>query len=306
MTKYKVAVLLGGNSRERNISLLSGTAILAGLKEAGINAYAVDIKYHPVIDLKSAGFKKVFIALHGCGGEDGILQGILEFQKIPYTGSRVMASAISMDKYRTKLLWKGLGLPVASWITLTYSDFLKGLNPTIINNIKKLMPVIIKPSNQGSSLGIKKIEKIESLEEALKHAFFYDKLVLIEKWLDGPEYTIVIIGDRVLPIMRIEPQGIFYDYYSKYHSNRTKYYCPCGLSLEQESVLQKLALTAWYGLGCSGWGRVDAMQDRDGNFYLLEVNTVPGMTSHSLVPIAAQYSGINYSQLVTNILALAT
>ncbi|WWP00573.1 MAG: D-alanine--D-alanine ligase [Candidatus Dasytiphilus stammeri] len=301
----KVAVLLGGNSAEREISLRSGSAILVGLKNAGIDAYAIDVKYFSVISLKQEGFNKVFMALHGKGGEDGIIQGVLDFMKIPYTGSRVLASAIAIDKLRTKWLWKGMGLPVASWVTVKKNDCNPYLSKAIIKQIRDLsMPVIVKPSKEGSSIGITKVNYLKELDEALNTAFYYDDTVLVEKWLSGPEYTAVILGDSVFPIIRIQSSGIFYDYQAKYLSQDTQYLCPSGLSIVQEAYLKKLVLKAWRALGCKGCGRVDTMLDDD-SFYLLEINTSPGMTSKSIVPIAAQYVGINFSQLVKSILDLA-
>ncbi|WWP01500.1 MAG: D-alanine--D-alanine ligase [Candidatus Dasytiphilus stammeri] len=301
----KIAVLLGGNSAEREVSLQSGLAILIGLKNAGIDAYARDLKNFSVINLRKEGFNKVFMALHGRGGEDGIIQGVLDFMELPYTGSRVLASALAIDKWRTKLLWKGIGLPVASWVTLKKSDYKPDLNPAKIERVRDLsMPVMVKPSKEGSSIGITKVNHLHELDAALKSAFYYDDIVLVEKWLSGPEYTAVILGDRVFPPIRIQHSGIFYDYQAKYCSQDTKYLCPSGLSMVQEAQLKKIVFKAWNALGCRGCGRIDIMLDDD-HFYLLEVNTCPGMTSSSLVPIAAQYVGINFSQLVKIILDLA-
>ncbi|WWO97713.1 MAG: D-alanine--D-alanine ligase [Candidatus Dasytiphilus stammeri] len=301
----KIAVLLGGNSAEREVSLRSGLAILVALKNAGIDAYARDLRYFSVINLRKEGFNKVFMALHGRGGEDGIIQGVLDFMELPYTGSRVLASAIAIDKLRTKLLWKGIGLPVAPWVTVKKDDYKPYLNTVLIEYVRDLsMPVIVKPSQEGSSIGITKVNHLHELDKALNTAFYYDDTVLIEKWLSGPEYTVVILGDSVFPPIRIQSSGIFYDYQAKYCSQDTKYLCPSGLSIVQEANLKKLVLKAWNALGCRGCGRIDIMLDDD-HFYLLEVNTSPGMTSRSLVPIAAQYVGINFSQLVKNILDLA-
>ncbi|WWO95789.1 MAG: D-alanine--D-alanine ligase [Candidatus Dasytiphilus stammeri] len=302
----KIAVLLGGNSAEREVSLLSGKSIIIGLKDAGITAYAIDIQSYHVRNLKNDGFQKVFIALHGRGGEDGYLQSMLEFLRIPYTGSGIQASAISLNKLHTKLVWKSIGLPVAPWITITKSAFIKGcLSRKIKDQILNLsMPVIVKPINEGSSLGIKKVNHIKELSGALKHAFYYDHTVLVEKWLNGPEYTAVILGDRILPEIRIKYADLVYDYRAKYCSSNTQYFCPSGLSSEQQCYFNQLVMKAWKILGCSGCGRIDIMQN-DGKFYLLEVNTSPGMTSHSLVPIAAEQIGWNFSQLVVEILNLA-
>ncbi|MBK4713967.1 MULTISPECIES: D-alanine--D-alanine ligase [Tenebrionibacter/Tenebrionicola group] len=299
----KVAVLLGGTSAEREVSLQSGSAVLAGLKEAGVDAYAVDPREVPVTALKDEGYDKVFIALHGRGGEDGTLQAILEYQNLPYTGSGVMASAVTMDKLRTKLLWQGAGLPVANAVALNRRD---GFSADAALEIAALgMPVIVKPSREGSSVGMSKVDTADRLAEALELAFQHDDEVLVEKWLSGPEFTVAVLGDEILPSVRIQPAGVFYDYEAKYLSDDTQYFCPAGLSEAQEAALQALARKAWQVLGCSGWGRVDVMMDSNGEFYLLEVNTAPGMTSHSLVPMAARQAGMSFSQLVVRILALA-
>lgn len=302
----KIAVLLGGYSAERDVSLQSGAAVLKGLREGGIDAYAVDPRDVPVAMLKEEGFDKVFIALHGRGGEDGTLQGLLELIGLPYTGSGVMASAITMDKQRTKLLWKGAGLPVAPWVGLTRKAFAAGLDAATRQAIAALgLPLIVKPSREGSSVGMSKVDSAEMLDAALALAFEHDEEVLVEKWLSGPEFTVAILGEEILPSIRIQPAGTFYDYEAKYLSDDTQYFCPSGLEAHRESALNDLVLQAWNALGCRGWGRVDVMLDSDGEFYLLEVNTAPGMTSHSLVPMAARQAGLSFSQLVIRILALA-
>lgn len=302
----KVAVLLGGTSAEREVSLQSGAAVLAGLKEAGIDAYAVDPRDFPVTQLKAEGFTKVFIALHGRGGEDGTLQGVLEFLQLPYTGSGVMASALTMDKWRTKMVWQSMGLPVAPYVVLNRQQYLGAERQSLLAAIELLgLPLIVKPSREGSSVGMSKVTERNALGGALEAAFVHDDDILVEKWLSGPEYTVAILGDQVLPSIRIQPAGVFYDYQAKYIADDTQYFCPSGLNAQQEADLALLALRAYRGLGCRGWGRVDVMQDVDGNFYLLEVNTSPGMTSHSLVPMAARQSGLTFSQLVAGILALA-
>ncbi|MDM2734095.1 D-alanine--D-alanine ligase [Citrobacter sp. Ct235] len=302
----KIAVLLGGTSAERDVSLNSGTAVLAGLREGGVDAHPVDPKEVDVTLLKSMGFQKVFIALHGRGGEDGTLQGLLELVGLPYTGSGVMASAISMDKLRSKFLWQGAGLPVAPWVALERAQFEKGLNEEQVTQISALgLPLIVKPSCEGSSVGMSKVSEYDALQDALTLAFQHDEDVLIEKWLSGPEFTVAILGEEILPAIRIQPAGTFYDYEAKYLSDETQYFCPAGLERKQEAILQALVLKAWTTLGCKGWGRIDVMQDSDGQFYLLEANTSPGMTSHSLVPMAARQAGMNFSQLVVRILELA-
>lgn len=299
----KVAVLLGGTSAEREVSLNSGAAVLAGLRESGVDAHPIDPKEYPVAQLKADGFDKVFIALHGRGGEDGTLQGMLEFLDLPYTGSGVMASALTMDKLRTKLLWQGSKLPVSPYIALNDEQLVQVNVNNIVNELG--LPLIVKPSSEGSSVGMSKVNTSEELLPALEEAFKHDTSVLIEKWLSGPEFTVAILGDDVLPSIRIQPAGVFYDYQAKYLSDETEYFCPSGLSDDQEQQIRALALAAYKAVGCRGWGRVDVMMDSDNQFYLLEVNTAPGMTNHSLVPMAARQHGLSFSQLVVKILALA-
>ena len=302
----KVAVLLGGTSAEREVSLQSGSAVLAGLRQAGIDAYPIDTQDFPVVTLKDAGFSKVFIALHGRGGEDGTIQGMLEFLGLPYTGSGVMASALSMDKLRTKQLWQGAGLSVSPYISLNKQQYTKITNQQIAEQVMHLgLPLIVKPSLEGSSVGMSKVDDLGALPAALELAFRFDTTLLIEKWLSGPEYTVAVLGDKTLPSIRIQPPGVFYDYEAKYLSDETQYFCPSGLNTQQELALCELAMQAYQAVGCQGWGRVDVMQDNDGQFYLLEVNTSPGMTSHSLVPMAAKQAGLDFSQLVARILELA-
>ncbi|MDU5453923.1 D-alanine--D-alanine ligase [Pseudescherichia vulneris] len=302
----KVAVLLGGTSAERDVSLNSGAAVLAGLREGGVDAHPVDPRDTDVTQLKGMGFDKVFIALHGRGGEDGTLQGLLELTGLSYTGSGVMASAISMDKLRSKLLWQGAGLPVAPWAAVTRKEFEQGLSESVQQHIASLgLPLIVKPSREGSSVGMSKVDEADALHAALALAFQHDEEVLVEKWLSGPEFTVAVLGEEILPSIRIQPAGTFYDYEAKYLSDETQYFCPSGLEAEREAQLRDLVLKAWTVLGCRGWGRIDAMQDRDGHFYLLEANTSPGMTSHSLVPMAARQAGLSFSQLVVRILELA-
>ncbi|MBM7344639.1 MULTISPECIES: D-alanine--D-alanine ligase [Erwiniaceae] len=302
----KVAVLLGGTSAERDVSLLSGAAVLAGLKEAGVDAHPVDIRDVPVLSLKEQGFTKAFIALHGRGGEDGTLQGVLEFLDIPYTGSGVMASAITMDKLRSKFLWQGCGLPVSPYVALTRKQMDAGIDGDVADSIAALgMPLFVKPSREGSSVGISRVNHASQLHAALVEAFRHDDEVLVEAFLSGPEYTVAVIGDQIMPSIRIQAASEFYDYQAKYISDDTQYFCPSGLNDEQEAELSQLVIAAWRALGCSGWGRVDVMMGGDGRFYLLEVNTSPGMTSHSLVPMAAKQAGLSFSQLVVRILELA-
>ncbi|WMY97265.1 MAG: D-alanine--D-alanine ligase [Arsenophonus sp.] len=301
----KVAVLLGGNSSEKEISLKSGYSILNGLKKAKINAYPIDIKLFPLIKIKEFNYTRVFIALHGKGGEDGIIQGVLEMLKLPYTGSKVLASALAMDKLRSKQLWSGINLPVAPYVFLKKKKIKKITDKELFQFVQHLgMPLIIKPTLEGSSIGISKINTILKLKNAINTAFKYDETILIEKCLNGPEYTVGIIGDKILPAIRIQTKKNFFDYYAKYQSLETKYFCPSGLSKIKELKLKKIAYDAYQSIGCSGWGRVDLMENNN-NFFLLEVNTSPGMTKKSLIPIAAQTIGISFSKLVKKILELA-
>lgn len=302
----KVAVLMGGTSAEREVSLNSGSAVLAGLQEMGVDAHGVDTREVSVLTLKEQGFNKVFIALHGRGGEDGTLQGVLDFMQLPYTGSGVMASAITMDKLRSKLLWQGRGLPSGKFVWLTREQYQQGIDAQTATAIDALgLPLFVKPSCEGSSVGISRVERADGLPAALDEAFRHDNDVLIEAFLSGDEYTVAIVGEEILPSIKIKTASAFYDYEAKYISDDTQYFCPSGLSAEKEAELQKLVLAAWQSLGCSGWGRVDVMTDSEGRFQLLEVNTSPGMTSHSLVPMAARQAGYSFPQLVTRILALA-
>jgi D-alanine-D-alanine ligase len=299
----KVAVLFGGTSAEREVSLNSGQAVLEGLLQAGVNAHPLDPKEYPVTKLKEDGFTKVFIALHGRGGEDGTLQGVLEFLGLPYTGSGVMASAVSMDKFRTKLIWQALGLPVSPYIALMRD---KKQQVDIASIVAQLgLPLIVKPSCEGSSVGMSKVNNESELIPAINAAFEHDDIILVEKWLSGPEYTVPVLGDEVLPSIRIQPAKVFYDYEAKYLSDDTQYFCPSGLSEEQERQMANLVWSAYQSLGCSGWGRIDVMMDGDNQMYLLEANTSPGMTNHSLVPMSARQYGLTFSQLVVKILELA-
>ncbi|WP_392564570.1 D-alanine--D-alanine ligase [Orbus wheelerorum] len=297
----KVAVLFGGTSAEREVSLKSGNAVLKALLEKGIDAHGIDTKTYPIIQLKNDGFTKAFIALHGRGGEDGITQAILNYQNIPYTGSDVLSSALTMDKLKTKLIWKSSNLPVAEHVTLE-----KGQSICIDSIIQQLgLPLFIKPSHEGSSVGMSRVNQASELNTAIEHAFKFDDSVMVEAFLSGSEYTVAIVGDEVLPIIKIQPATNFYDYDAKYLSDKTQYFCPSGLDEKQEMALRDLAFKAYHAAGCRGWGRVDVMFSADGNPYLLEVNTAPGMTDHSLVPMAAKQRGWSFADLVLKILSLA-
>ncbi|CRK85458.1 D-alanine--D-alanine ligase B [Candidatus Providencia siddallii] len=302
----KIAVLLGGVSAEREISLKSGNVVLNTLRQLGINAHPVDTKYFPLLKIKNKGFNKAFIALHGIGGEDGTIQGMLEILNLPYTGSGVMASSISIDKLRTKQLWKGAGLVVSPYIFLTKNEYTTTTDINLFKQIKQFgLPLIVKPSTEGSSIGISKINNLNMLKAAIDLAFYYSDTLLIEKWLYGPEYTVTVLNGVALPAICILPSGNFYDYNSKYKSNNTQYLCPSGLKKELEFELSDIAIKAYNVIGCRGCARVDIIQDKNKQFYLLEINTSPGMTKKSLAPMAAAKAGFSFSELIMRILELA-
>jgi D-alanine-D-alanine ligase len=292
----RVAVLLGGTSSEREISLKSGTAVLAALAKRGVDAHPFDPKEKPLTELLSRKFDRVFIALHGPGGEDGTLQGALEFLGLPYTGSGVMGSAIGMDKLRTKRLAASVGIPSAEYLVLRGPQDLE----TCIERLG--LPLIVKPATQGSSVGMTKVEKAGDLAAAYQAAALLEPNVFAEQWITGAEYTVALLQNRALPSIRIETPATFYDYQAKYFRNDTKYHCPSGLSSEAEKHLANLALATFAAVGAEGWGRADFMMDKTGRPFLLEVNTVPGMTDHSLVPMAARALDISFDQLVWQVL----
>ncbi|MEM5507345.1 D-alanine--D-alanine ligase [Pseudoalteromonas sp. AS71] len=293
----KVAVLLGGNSAEREVSLRSGQAVLNALQNSGIDAIAFDPQSRSLWELKELNVERVFIALHGRGGEDGTVQGALEFMNLPYTGSNVLGSALAMDKVRCKHLFKSAGLSTAPYAVV---DAKKGFDAAaIMGEFKKVM---VKPSHEGSSIGMAQASTVQELEDALANAFKFDNQVLVEQWITGREFTITVLGDEVQPVIEMTTPNGFYDYQAKYQSNTTQYHCPADLSEQDTKDLQAISLDAFDLVGASGWGRVDAMQDEQGNFYLLEVNTVPGMTEKSLVPMAAKANGATFEQLVVRIL----
>lgn len=292
----KVAVLLGGKSAEREVSLDSGKAVLEALIRSGVNAEPFDPQERSITEL--VGYDRAFIVLHGRGGEDGQIQGALEWLKIPYTGTGVQGSAIGMDKVKTKQIWQGSDLPTAPYRIVTKDTDAEQL-------VAELgLPLIIKPVHEGSSVGMSKVEKAADLAQAIVKATEHDAVVMAEKWITGREYTISFLNGNPLPVIRLQPPAdvAFYDYDAKYARNDVEYGIPCGLSAEDEKRLQELCQRAFQAVGASGWGRIDAMQDQEGNFWLLEVNTVPGMTSHSLVPKAAQAVGYNFDQLCLAIL----
>jgi len=300
--KEVIAVLYGGNSAEREVSLNSGKAIAQGLKQAGFNVVLFDTKETPVTELAVQNIKRAFIALHGRGGEDGCLQGALEYLGIEYTGSNVLGSALSMDKVRSKQMFKACNIPTAPFAVVTKEDLAN------INVQKQLDDlggkVMVKPAHEGSSIGMAMADSPEKLHNALIEAFGFDGDVLLEAWIDGPEYTVAILGDEALPAIHMETPREFYDYEAKYQSNSTQYHCPCGLPEAEEEKIKALSLQAFKATGASGWGRVDLMQDSEGHWQILEVNTVPGMTQTSLVPKAAKVHGLTFSELVEQIALL--
>jgi len=292
----RVAVLLGGDSTEREISLLSGNAVLAGLKRRGVDAYAFDPRDQALPTLVDERFDRVWIALHGPGGEDGTLQGALEYLGVPYTGSGVMGSAIGMDKLRTKRLAHAIGVATADYVVL------RG-QPDFEIAIERLgVPMIVKPATQGSSVGMSKVEKATDLPAAYEAAARIESAVFAEPWITGKEYTVAVLQGRALPSIRIETPKTFYDYEAKYFRDDTRYFCPSGLSVPAEQHLANLAVAAFEAVGAGGWGRADFMMDTTGRPLLLEVNTIPGMTDHSLVPMAARASGIDFDELVWRVL----
>lgn len=294
----KVAVLCGGRSAEREISLKSGAAVLTALLKSGVDAQPFDPAEQNLHKLLENGFQRAFIALHGRFGEDGTMQGALELMNIPYTGSGVLASALAMDKWRSKLVWQAAGLPIPAYEMLDTASDLTAI-------VKRLgLPLFIKPANEGSSVGISKVKKAHELQAAYAEAAKHDKLVIAEAFISGGEYTVAILGEQALPVIKIEPANEFYDYEAKYLRNDTRYLCPAGLSEEKEAEMQRLALQGFALIGGAGWGRVDFLMDEAGKPYLLEVNTVPGMTDHSLVPMAARQAGMSFEQLVLTILEL--
>lgn len=292
----RVAVLMGGAAAEREVSLKSGMAVFNALKRKNIDAVAIDIADNPILALESQRIDRVFNIVHGRGGEDGVLQAVLEIMKLPYTGSGVAASALTMDKLKTKLCWQGQGLVTPSWFLLKKSDDVEAC-------IEKLgFPVIVKPANEGSSIGMSKASSREELQVAFTEAAKYRCAVYAEKWIEGNEYTVGILNGEPLPVIRLQAANAFYDYDAKYKATTTQYHCPCGLETEQELSLQQLALQACDCVGVEGWGRVDVFIDNQGQAQLIEVNTVPGMTDHSLVPMAAAKLGMDFDDLVWRIL----
>jgi D-alanine-D-alanine ligase len=288
-------VLLGGRAAEREVSLRSGKAVLDALLRRGVDAHPMDPQVDVLERLREGAFARAFIVLHGRGGEDGVIQGALETIDLPYTGSGVLGSALGMDKYRCKLLWRGGGLPTPDFALLRSAQDLP-------RAAALGFPLMIKPAREGSSIGMAKVEDLAGLEAAWVDAARFDALVLAERWVSGAEYTCAILGREALPLIKLETPRAFYDYEAKYQSDSTRYLCPCGLDQSEEARLQEAALAAFDAVGASGWGRVDIMVDRARGPQLLEINTVPGMTDHSLVPMAARARGIAFDDLVWQIL----
>ncbi len=292
----KVAVLFGGSSAEREVSLMSGNAVLAALQAAGVDAHAFDPAERDLHILKEESFERVFIALHGRGGEDGTVQGALELMGIPYTGSGVMASALSMDKWRTKMVWLASGLP-----TPRYAILEAGTDWDAV--VAELgLPIFVKPAHEGSSMGATKVTEPAQLKGAWELAARYDSLVIAEEFIAGEELTAPFLDDRALPLVRIVAPDGNYDYQHKYFTDDTRYDCPCGLPADQEAALQALVMKSAQVLGCRGWGRADLILTADGRPYLLEMNTSPGMTGHSLVPMSARVAGLDFTALCLRIL----
>ena len=295
----KVAVLFGGRSAEREISLLSGNAVLLALQEAGVDAHAFDPAQRDLHELRDEGFDRVFIALHGRYGEDGTVQGALELLGVPYTGSGVLASALSMDKVRTKMVWVANGLPTPDWVVLGADSDWDAVAARLG------LPLIVKPAREGSTIGLTRVTAVDQLPAAYALASRHDRLVLAEVFVEGQELTGPFLGDRPLPLIRIEaPQGN-YDYQNKYFSDETRYFCPCGLDDAEEARIRELVMRAAVVLGCEGWGRADLIRRADGSVWLLEMNTSPGMTGHSLVPMSARAAGLDFTALVLAILETA-
>jgi len=295
----RVAVVMGGTSAEREVSLRSGAQVLKGLLEAGVDAFAIDLGAegaNPLQQLLHAEFDRAFLIVHGPGGEDGLLQAALEMLGKPYTGSGVASSAIGMDKLRTKQVWIGAGLPTPKFAVLNDHSDLAAVAQALG------FPMMIKPAHEGSSIGMSRVTSAEELRLAYAEAARYDSSVIAEQWISGPEFTVAVLNGEALPVIRLETPHAFYDFNAKYQANDTRYEFDTGLSEERVKQMQQLVVDAFDALGCCGWGRVDLMLDSNGQFQLLEVNTAPGMTDHSLVPMAAKRQGMSFSELVVEIL----
>lgn len=292
----RVGVLFGGQSAEREISLQSGAAVLAALEQAGVDFVALDVAENAIADIQAANIDRAFIALHGPGGEDGRIQAVLEYLHIPYTGSDVQSSALAMDKLRSKQLWRGVGLSTPDFSVLTANTDWQAVLERLGGE------VMVKPAHEGSSIGMARVQSATELQAAYQDAASYDACVIAERLITGAEYTVAVLEGVALPPIKLETDHRFYDFDAKYVAEDTRYLCPCGLTPAKEQELKELALNAFFALGCRGWGRIDVMADKQQNFYLLEVNTVPGMTSHSLVPMAAKAQNLSFMELVLAIL----
>jgi D-alanine-D-alanine ligase len=297
----KVAVMFGGTSAEREVSLRSGKAVLDALRGAGVDAHGFDPAEQPLTELLAQKFSRVVIMLHGRGGEDGSLQGALQQLGLPYSGCGVLGSALAMDKIRSKQIWQSLGLSTAKYEIADKRSFDAGSCPAIMAKLGN--EVMVKPAQEGSSIGMARVTTALQLETAIQDAFKYDNNVLLEQFIQGSEYTVSILNGVALPSIRMSTPRTFYDYEAKYQSDTTQYFCPSGLSDEQENKLAQLALAAFEALAGNGWGRVDVMCDKQGQYYLLEANTVPGMTIKSLVPMAAKQAGMSFTDLSLAVLA---
>lgn len=293
----KVAVLMGGWAAEREVSLKSGAAVLTALQSQGVDAHGIDVQRETILQqLQQGNFDRAFIVLHGPGGEDGVIQGALEILQLPYTGSGVLASALGMDKLRCKQFLEGAGLPTPAYMVLDKDTDMEYVAATLG------LPIMVKPALEGSSIGMSKVEEAEQLYAAWQEAARFNGQVIAEQWIEGNEFTVAILGDEALPPIRLQTDRSFYDYTAKYQSDTTRYLCPCGLGEKEEAQLQRLALAAFNAVGAEGWGRVDIMCSLDGQPWIIEINTVPGMTDHSLVPMAAKAKGIDFDELVLTIL----
>ena len=296
----KVAVLMGGWSSEREVSLNSGRAVHTALLNLGVNAVSIDVQRNTILQkLQSDNFDCVFNILHGPGGEDGMIQGVLDILNIPYTGSGILASALSMDKLRSKQMFEATGLPTPEYMMLDDDSDYEYVAATLG------LPVMVKPALEGSSIGLTKVNEVDDFRNAWQTASEYAGDVFAEQWIEGEEYTVAILGEQALPAIQLKTPHAFYDYEAKYLANDTQYICPTGLDVEEEQQLQRLALSAFKAIGCTTWGRVDFMRDQKGRYWIIEVNTIPGMTDHSLVPMAAKAAGLSFEELVWEILRQA-
>ena len=294
----RVAVLMGGRSAEREVSLNSGGAVLRALQRRGVDALGIDAGADVIQQLEQGDFDRAFIVLHGRGGEDGVIQGALETIGMPYTGSGVAGSALGMDKYRCKLVWQALGLRTPDFVILRAAADLAQAEALGF-------PLMVKPVHEGSSIGMARVDDAQALRSAWQQAHGFDAEVMAERWITGNEYTASILDQQVLPLIRLETPHVFYDYDAKYSADSTRYHCPAGLDEDREHALRSLAMDAFRAVGATGWGRVDMIADQQGEAWLIEVNTVPGMTDHSLVPMSAKVNGMDFDELVWQILEIS-